>query len=218
LSSVESAVAWSFTINLNRIMNTHSRAPTGSPELPQVGTVFAEGTLMQIDTLHKDYFVAIGRAVVHGSNGHAPFEGLLIKRRPSAILIPVTHEGKIVMIKHDRFGSDVKMLEFPGGVIDDGKEPEEIAVEETSDETGYTVRRPILTQLDVLREGSAHTDKSVYVFSAPVDQTEAEPEDGIETIELTVEEASSLLNEPARTDMDTTTRSALLLYLNSLEH
>ena len=51
-------------------------------------------------------------------------------------VIPITEEGKIVMIRQFRHGSKEITLEIPGGLVDEA-DPEAAAVRELLEETGY---------------------------------------------------------------------------------
>lgn len=53
-------------------------------------------------------------------------------------VIPVTTEGKIVMVEQYRHGSDTVELEIPGGMMDPGEsDPVSTAIRELAEETGY---------------------------------------------------------------------------------
>mgnify|MGYP000044121712 FL=1 len=52
-------------------------------------------------------------------------------------VIAFTEGGKVVMIRQYRFGTQQVELEIPGGVIEEGETPEEAAVRELEEETGY---------------------------------------------------------------------------------
>lgn len=52
--------------------------------------------------------------------------------------IALTKENKIIMVRQYRFAADIISLEIPGGVIDDGEEPETAIVRELQEETGYS--------------------------------------------------------------------------------
>jgi len=57
-------------------------------------------------------------------------------------IIPITREGKIVMVEQYRHGSDTVELEIPGGMMDDGEsDPVAAAVRELGEETGYVGKR-----------------------------------------------------------------------------
>jgi len=52
-------------------------------------------------------------------------------------VVAVTPEGKIVLVRQFRFGSNSLSLEVPGGVMEKGEDPITAGVRELSEETGY---------------------------------------------------------------------------------
>ena len=52
--------------------------------------------------------------------------------------VALTKENKIILVRQYRFAADIISLEIPGGVIDDGEEPETAIVRELQEETGYS--------------------------------------------------------------------------------
>lgn len=52
-------------------------------------------------------------------------------------IIPITKDGKIVMIEQYRHGIDEITLEVPGGLVDENEEPAKAAQRECIEETGY---------------------------------------------------------------------------------
>lgn len=52
--------------------------------------------------------------------------------------IAITKEGKMLFVRQYRFASEIISLEVPGGVIDDGENPEEGIKRELLEETGYS--------------------------------------------------------------------------------
>lgn len=56
------------------------------------------------------------------------------------LVIPVTPDGNIVFVRQFRHGLGKRVLEIPGGVMDPGELPEETAVRELQEETGYVPR------------------------------------------------------------------------------
>ena len=51
--------------------------------------------------------------------------------------VALTRDGKFILVKQHRLGTDEISLETPGGVIDEGESPEACAVRELREETGY---------------------------------------------------------------------------------
>ncbi len=54
-----------------------------------------------------------------------------------ALVIPVTPDGQVVLVRQYRHGVRQVVLEIPGGVLDDSESPEASAARELREETGY---------------------------------------------------------------------------------
>ncbi|MCU7494588.1 MAG: NUDIX hydrolase [Ignavibacteria bacterium] len=56
----------------------------------------------------------------------------------SSMVIPVTDDGKILMVKQFRYLNQKESLEFPCGAVEEGLSFEENAIKELREETGFT--------------------------------------------------------------------------------
>ena len=54
-----------------------------------------------------------------------------------AVAVPLTKEGRIVMVEQFRYPFQKKLLELPAGKLDKGEDPFKCAVRELEEETGY---------------------------------------------------------------------------------
>ena len=62
--------------------------------------------------------------------------------RPSWVnVVPVTPDGRVVLIRQYRHGIQDVTLEIPGGIIDHDEPPEAAAARELQEETGYVAER-----------------------------------------------------------------------------
>lgn len=52
-------------------------------------------------------------------------------------VVPVTTEGRFVLVEQYRFGTGEVTLEFPAGILDPGEDPCAAGVRELEEETGY---------------------------------------------------------------------------------
>ncbi len=55
-------------------------------------------------------------------------------------VVPLTDDGRVVLVRQFRFGIDEFTLEIPGGMCDGGEPPEATARRELREETGYDCR------------------------------------------------------------------------------
>ena len=56
-------------------------------------------------------------------------------------IVPITSDGRVVMVRQYRHGVQRVTLEIPGGLVDPGEDPAEAALRECLEETGYRARR-----------------------------------------------------------------------------
>lgn len=54
-----------------------------------------------------------------------------------AIVFPIANDGRIVLVRQYRYGSDAIHLELPAGGLHDGEDPRACAARELLEETGY---------------------------------------------------------------------------------
>ncbi len=79
-------------------------------------------------------------------------------------VVPLTPDGRVVLVKQFRFGSREVSLELPGGVVDEGETPEDAARRELEEETGYRAGRVL--PLGSYRSNPAHFTNRVHAFVA----------------------------------------------------
>ena len=114
-----------------------------------------EGTILKV---YKDYVDANGVEAVWDYIHH---DG-------AAAVLPVTAEGKILMVRQYRNALDRFTLEIPAGKVDSPDEPRRIcAFRELEEETGYKVEKPedleFLIRIDTT---VAFLDEEIDIFVA----------------------------------------------------
>jgi ADP-ribose pyrophosphatase len=79
-------------------------------------------------------------------------------------VIPVTDDGRVVLIEQYRHGTREISLEIPGGMVDEGESPAETAARELLEETGYAART--LVSLGRARPNPAIQDNWIHTYLA----------------------------------------------------
>jgi 8-oxo-dGTP pyrophosphatase MutT (NUDIX family) len=77
-------------------------------------------------------------------------------------VIPLTADGRVILVKQFRMGTKGFSLEIPGGMLDDGDHPAGAAARELLEETGYAGEEPIL--LGVVHPNPAIQTNRCYTY------------------------------------------------------
>lgn len=88
----------------------------------------------------------------------------IVMKAPDWVIVIAEHENNFLMVKQWRHGEKALSVEFPGGVIDKGEEPETAAKRELEEETGYKANK--LTKLGQVNPNPALFCNHVHVYLA----------------------------------------------------
>lgn len=122
--------------------------------------------------VYNDYLILPdGREVVYD----------LVKHGEGSCILPVTEEGRLVLIKQYRNSVDDITYEAPAGFIDEGESPAEAALRELAEETGYICRQPHFITRAVLAIGTS--DEKTNIFWGEVESIGEKSLDDNEFIE-----------------------------------
>jgi ADP-ribose pyrophosphatase len=107
-----------------------------------------------------------------------------IRHPGGALAVPVTAEGKFVLVKQYRFAVQGRLLEFPAGTIESQDDPFQTIQREIEEETGYRAHR--WTNLGQFPLAPGYSDELIYAYLAQdLEQLENPPaQDEDEDIEL----------------------------------
>ena len=124
-----------------------------------------------------------------------------IRHPGGALAVPITSDGKFVLVKQYRFTVAGRLLEFPAGTVEINEEPSETIRREIEEETGYRAHK--WHSLGKFSLAPGYSDEYIYAFLAQdLEKLEIPPQqdedEDIEVVLMTAEEleAAILNGEP----------------------
>ncbi len=107
-----------------------------------------------------------------------------------AVVVPVTDEGKIIMVTQHRFPVNKVLLELPAGKLSKGEDPFVCAVRELEEETGF--KSDNVKELGSIYTTPGYSTEKLWIYLAkdlkPGNHNREEGEYGMEVFELTLNE------------------------------
>ena len=108
------------------------------------------------------------------------------------IILALTNQGEIILVKQYRQAINQVTLELPAGGVDDGEKPQEAAKRELYEETGYRCRSWRLLYDGRILQNRLSNREYVYIgYQAKLDLDFIRKE-SIEVITVKIEDAKSL--------------------------
>ena len=100
----------------------------------------------------------------------------VVRHPGSAVILPITADGGVVLVRQYRYAVADFLWEVPAGHIETGEQPEETARRELVEETGYYPQR--LEKLLDFYPAPGFTDERMYLFrGTELEERERRPEE-----------------------------------------
>lgn len=96
-------------------------------------------------------------------NGHRSTREVVL--HPGAVaILPVLDDGSVILVKQFRYPIDMELLEVPAGKLDEGESPEQCAMRELEEETGYKAEK--IELLGYIFTTPGFSNEKIYLYTA----------------------------------------------------
>lgn len=140
------------------------------------------------DLVEEEYEMPCGR-------GRHSFYVLL--SRDWVNIVPITKEGRVVLIRQFRPGTQEVTIEVPGGMVDGGEDPAQAARRELEEETGYIAEQIMIT--GKVRPNPAFLRNTCHMFLAigasPLGHTRMDESEDVQTFEAPWSEVEKMVED-----------------------
>ncbi|MCW6036313.1 NUDIX hydrolase [Spirulina subsalsa FACHB-351] len=131
-----------------------------------------------------------------------------IRHPGGALGVPVTPEGKLVLVNQYRFAVEGRLLEFPAGTVEVNEDPAMTIKREIEEETGYRAHR--WRKLGQFPLAPGYSDEYIYAFLAQdLEKLEKPPQqdedEDIEVVVLSPPELEEIILTSDRVDAKSVT-------------
>ena len=115
----------------------------------------------------------------------------VIRHLGAAVVLPLFEDGRTILVNQFRYPMGEELLELPAGKLDPDEDPGRCAARELAEETGW--RAGEIRELGSFFTTPGFTDEVLHAFVAtglePAADIEPDPDEAIEIVTMTVEEA-----------------------------
>jgi ADP-ribose pyrophosphatase len=115
----------------------------------------------------------------------------VVRHAGAAVILPVFPDGRVGLVRQYRYPMAEILLELPAGKLDPGETPAECAARELAEEIGWRAGR--IHELGSFFTTPGFTDEVLHAYVAtelePALGIEADPDEAIEIVTMTVDEA-----------------------------
>lgn len=115
----------------------------------------------------------------------------VVRHGGAVLLVPITRDGKVVLVRQHRYPTGEVLLEVPAGTLEDGEDPVDCAHRELDEETGYCAGE--LVSLGEFFSAPGFCDELLRCYAArdlrPGDGLIGDSDENIRVVEMSADEA-----------------------------
>jgi len=115
----------------------------------------------------------------------------VVRHKGAVVVLPLHEDRRVELVRQYRYPTETVVLELPAGKLDPGEEPVECAGRELAEETGWKLVE--IHELGSFFTTPGFTDEVLHAFIAtplePAPDVAQDPDEAIEIVTMTVEEA-----------------------------
>ncbi len=120
----------------------------------------------------------------------------IIRHPGAALAVPITNQGKIILLRQYRFAVSRRILEFPAGTLESEEDPLTAIQRELQEESGYSASK--WDSLGVMLPCPGYSDEVIHMYLARNlnllnEKPPGDEDEDIEVIELTSNELEQLI-------------------------
>lgn len=155
--------------------------------------MFFEEETISSERIYEGAILNLRRDMVTIHSGGTSYREI-VEHNGGAVAVPITGDGKVVMVRQYRKALERPVLELPAGKIEKGEEPYATMVRELKEETGYTAGN--LEFLTAFYPSVGYTNEVLYIYLA-TDLTHGptcyDDHEAMDILEVDFEEAHNMV-------------------------
>jgi len=152
-------------------------------------------TTVTTERVYTGKVVTLRKDTVRTGNGGTAIREI-VEHAPVVVMVPVTADGEILLIRQFRKPVERVLFEVPAGLIEPGESIETAARREMVEETGY--EPATMELLTSIYPSPGMTDELMHIFRVSDLQGSGiptEPDDELETVRMSLSEARSMVTD-----------------------
>ncbi len=134
----------------------------------------------------------------------------IVEHPGASAIVPLTDDSNVILVSQYRHAARTQLFEIPAGTLKPGEAPENCAIRELEEETGYSCAK--LDYLTTIYPSPGYSDEVINIYLARVGRLvgqKTEPDEKIKVVRLGLDEAIKMIEE--RKIQDAKTIVGLLL-------